>query len=140
MARYTGPKSKIARKLGEAIFGEDKVLARKNYAPGQHGANRVGVDGRNALLRIDAAAQCAAAVDDDQCQLILRTVGLEAVNRNQTGELYNFIQAFRGSAAAGDVHNLIALFCGSNNQRAAKTTGTAFYLNGSIFSHVSVPP
>ena len=40
MARYTGPKSKIARKLGEAIFGEDKVLACKNYAPGQHGANR----------------------------------------------------------------------------------------------------
>ena len=40
MARYTGPKSKIARKLGEAIIGEDKVLARKNYAPGQHGANR----------------------------------------------------------------------------------------------------
>lgn len=40
MARYTGPKSKIARKLGEAIFGEDKVLSRKNYAPGQHGANR----------------------------------------------------------------------------------------------------
>ena len=39
MARYTGPKSKIARKLGEPIFGEDKVLARKNYAPGQHGAN-----------------------------------------------------------------------------------------------------
>ena len=40
MARYTGPKSKIARNLGDAIFGEDKVLARKNYAPGQHGANR----------------------------------------------------------------------------------------------------
>ena len=40
MARYTGPKSKIARKLGEASFCEDKVLARKNYAPGQHGANR----------------------------------------------------------------------------------------------------
>ena len=40
MARYTGPKSKIARKLVEAIIGEDKVLARKNYAPGQHGANR----------------------------------------------------------------------------------------------------
>ena len=40
MARYTGPKSKIARRFGEAIFGEDKVLARKNYAPGQHGANR----------------------------------------------------------------------------------------------------
>lgn len=40
MARYTGPKSKIARKMGEPIFGEDKVLSRKNYAPGQHGANK----------------------------------------------------------------------------------------------------
>ncbi len=39
MARYTGPKSKIARKFGEAIFGEDKVLARKTNPPGQHGAN-----------------------------------------------------------------------------------------------------
>ena len=40
MARYTGPKTRIARKLGEAIYGPDKVLAKKNYAPGQHGLNR----------------------------------------------------------------------------------------------------
>ena len=40
MARYTGPKTKIARKFGEAIFGEDKVLQKKNYPPGQHGQNR----------------------------------------------------------------------------------------------------
>ncbi len=40
MARYTGPKTKIARKLGEPIFGEDKYFAKKNYPPGQHGANR----------------------------------------------------------------------------------------------------
>ncbi len=40
MARYTGPKSKIARKFGDAIFGPDKVLERKNYAPGQHGATK----------------------------------------------------------------------------------------------------
>ena len=40
MARYTGPKSKIARKLGEPIFGEDKVLVKKNYPPGQHGLNK----------------------------------------------------------------------------------------------------
>ena len=39
MARYTGPKTKIARKFGEPIFGEDKVLARRNF-PGQHGANK----------------------------------------------------------------------------------------------------
>ena len=40
MARYTGPKSKIARKFGEAIFGPDKVLSKKNYPPGQHGNGR----------------------------------------------------------------------------------------------------
>ena len=40
MARYTGPKSKIARKFGEPIFGEDKVLAKKNFPPGQQGANK----------------------------------------------------------------------------------------------------
>jgi len=40
MARYTGPKSKIARKFGEAIFGEDKSFDKKNYPPGQHGNNR----------------------------------------------------------------------------------------------------
>jgi len=40
MARYTGPKSKIARKFGEPIFGPDKAFENKNYPPGQHGANR----------------------------------------------------------------------------------------------------
>lgn len=40
MARYTGPKTKIARKFGEAIFGEDKSLTKRNYPPGQHGINR----------------------------------------------------------------------------------------------------
>ena len=40
MARYTGPKSKIARRFGEPIFGADKVLSKKNYAPGMHGNNR----------------------------------------------------------------------------------------------------
>jgi small subunit ribosomal protein S4 len=40
MAKYTGPKTKIARKFGEAIFGADKVLSKKNYPPGQHGNNR----------------------------------------------------------------------------------------------------
>jgi small subunit ribosomal protein S4 len=37
MARYRGPKTKIARKFGEPIFGPDKVLERKNYPPGMHG-------------------------------------------------------------------------------------------------------
>ena len=40
MARYTGPKTKIARKFGEPIFGPDKVLQKRNFPPGQHGQNR----------------------------------------------------------------------------------------------------
>lgn len=40
MARYTGPKTKIARKFGEAIFGDDKAFDKRNYPPGQHGQNR----------------------------------------------------------------------------------------------------
>ena len=40
MARYTGPKTKIARKFGESIFGEDKSFEKRNYPPGQHGNNR----------------------------------------------------------------------------------------------------
>jgi small subunit ribosomal protein S4 len=40
MARYRGPKSKIARKFREPIFGPDKVLEKKNYGPGQHGPNK----------------------------------------------------------------------------------------------------
>ncbi|MFT5964300.1 MAG: small subunit ribosomal protein S4 [Flavobacterium sp.] len=37
MARYTGPKTRIARKFGEAIFGDDKAFERRSYPPGQHG-------------------------------------------------------------------------------------------------------
>lgn len=37
MARYTGPKSKIARRFREPIFGADKALDRRPYGPGQHG-------------------------------------------------------------------------------------------------------
>ncbi|HHZ98206.1 MAG TPA: 30S ribosomal protein S4 [Candidatus Marinimicrobia bacterium] len=43
MARYIGPKAKIARKFGENIFGNakiTKILERKNYSPGQHGQSR----------------------------------------------------------------------------------------------------
>ena len=40
MARYTGPKTKIARKFGEPIFGEDKSFEKRNYPPGQHGNAR----------------------------------------------------------------------------------------------------
>ena len=40
MARYTGPKTKIARKFGEPIYGPDKYFEKRNYAPGMHGSNK----------------------------------------------------------------------------------------------------
>ena len=40
MARYTGPKTKVARKFGEPIFGPDKAFEKKNFPPGQHGLTR----------------------------------------------------------------------------------------------------
>lgn len=40
MARYTGPKTKIARKFGQPIFGDDKSFEKKKYPPGMHGPNK----------------------------------------------------------------------------------------------------
>ncbi|MRI62893.1 30S ribosomal protein S4 [Ornithobacterium rhinotracheale] len=40
MARYTGPRTKIARKFGQPIFGDDKAFEKRKYPPGQHGPNR----------------------------------------------------------------------------------------------------
>jgi small subunit ribosomal protein S4 len=40
MARYTGPKSKVARSLGEAVYGPDRSFDKKSFPPGQHGLNR----------------------------------------------------------------------------------------------------
>lgn len=40
MARYTGPKTRIARKFGEPIFGHDKYFEKRNFPPGQHGADK----------------------------------------------------------------------------------------------------
>ena len=40
MARYIGPKTKIARKFGDPIYGPDKYFERKNFPPGQHGLNK----------------------------------------------------------------------------------------------------
>lgn len=40
MARYRGPKTKIARRMGEAIFGPDSSFEKRKYGPGQHGNTR----------------------------------------------------------------------------------------------------
>ncbi|MDD7101599.1 MAG: 30S ribosomal protein S4 [Bacteroidaceae bacterium] len=40
MAKYTGPKTRIARKFGEPIYGPDKSFEKRNFPPGQHGHDR----------------------------------------------------------------------------------------------------
>lgn len=40
MARYTGPKTKIARKFREPIYGADRAFEKRNYPPGQHGVSK----------------------------------------------------------------------------------------------------
>ena len=50
MARYRGPKAKIARRFREAIFGPSKALEKKNYPPGMHGnARRRGKESEYAV-------------------------------------------------------------------------------------------
>ena len=39
MSRYTGPSWKVSRRLGISLSGTGKELARRPYAPGQHGQN-----------------------------------------------------------------------------------------------------
>ncbi|MGV3631424.1 MAG: 30S ribosomal protein S4 [Bacteroidota bacterium] len=40
MARYTGPKTKIARRFKDPIFGPDKAMEKRPYGPGQHGPSK----------------------------------------------------------------------------------------------------
>ena len=40
MARYRGPKAKIARRFNDPIFGPSKAVQKKAYPPGQHGRGR----------------------------------------------------------------------------------------------------
>jgi len=49
MARYRGPKQKIARRFGEPIFGPSKALERKAYGPGQHGRTRKGKESEYSI-------------------------------------------------------------------------------------------
>ena len=49
MARYRGPKQKIARRFKEPIFGPSKALERKPFPPGQHGRNRRGKESEYAV-------------------------------------------------------------------------------------------
>lgn len=85
MARYIGPKSKIARKFGEPIFGPDKVLSKKNYPPGQHGnARRRKTSEYGIQLREKQRAKYTYGVLEKQFRL---TFEKAARSRGITGEV-----------------------------------------------------
>ena len=103
-------------------------------------ADRVDVDGGDALLGIEAAAESAAAVDDDERQLIFGGAGLEAVDGLEAGELNDPVEDLGSDAAAGDVHDFILLLCSLDGQGAAEAAGTFFYTDCSVFCHFDLPP
>ena len=92
MARYTGPKSKIARKFGEPIFGPDKVLSKKNYPPGQHGNGRKKKTSEYGIqLREKQKAKYTYGVLEKQFRNLFEK---DARSRGITGEvLLQFLEA-----------------------------------------------
>jgi len=81
MARYIGPKSRIARKFKEPIFGPDKVLEKKNYPPGQHGLSK------------KRAKQSEYAVQLQEKQKAKYTYG---ILERQFAKIYNMAQRAHG--------------------------------------------
>src|SRR6218665_737467 len=81
MARYTGPKSRIARKFKEPIFGPDKSLEKKNYPPGQHGLSK------------KRAKQSEYAVQLQEKQKAKYTYG---ILERQFAKIYNMAQRAHG--------------------------------------------
>ena len=66
MGRYIGPKTRIARKFGEAIFGIDRAFEKKNYPPGQHGRNRKKVSEYGTQLKEKQKAKAIYGVQEKQ--------------------------------------------------------------------------
>ncbi|MCL2247093.1 MAG: 30S ribosomal protein S4 [Lentimicrobiaceae bacterium] len=92
MARYTGPKTKIARKFKEPIFGPDKYLSKKNYPPGQHGRNKRGKTSQYAeqLLEKQKAKYTYGMLERQFKKLFLKAASKKGV----TGDnLMKFIES-----------------------------------------------
>ncbi|MFT7083826.1 MAG: small subunit ribosomal protein S4 [Nonlabens sp.] len=77
MARYRGPKAKIARRFREAIFGPSKALEKKNYPPGMHGnARRRGKESEYAVqLKEKQKAKYTYGILEKQFRLMFEKAG-----------------------------------------------------------------
>jgi small subunit ribosomal protein S4 len=84
MARYNGPKQKIARRYREPLFGPSKALDRKNYGPGQHGKNKKNkVSGFGVQLMEKQKAKYSYGVLERQFRLIFKRA---AAMKGSTGD------------------------------------------------------
>ncbi len=92
MARYTGPRVKIARRFGEPIMGPSKALSKKNYPPGMHGRGRRGKKSEYALqLTEKQKAKYTYGILEKQFRLLFQKA---SVKSGITGEnLLKFCEA-----------------------------------------------
>lgn len=92
MARYRGPKQKIARRFKEPLFGPSKSLERKPYAPGQHGRTRRGKESEYAIqLKEKQKAKYTYGLLERQFRNLFKKA---ARKRGVTGEtLLRFLEA-----------------------------------------------
>lgn len=86
MARYTGPKTKIARKFGEPIYGSDKYYEKRNFPPGQHGAakKRKKVSEYGMQLNEKQKAKYTYGILERQFR---KTYALASTKKGVTGEI-----------------------------------------------------
>jgi len=86
MARYTGPKTKIARKFGEPIYGSDKNYEKRNFPPGQHGAakKRKKVSEYGMQLNEKQKAKYTYGILERQFR---KTYALASTKKGVTGEI-----------------------------------------------------
>jgi len=87
MARYTGPRSKIARKFKEPIFGPDRVLEKKAYPPGQHGFGKKRGGRRSEYADQLSEKQKAKYTYGILERQFRKTFGKAARTKGKTGEL-----------------------------------------------------
>ena len=85
MARYRGPKGKIARRFKEPIFGPSKALDRRKFGPGQHGKGRKKASEYATQLLEKQKAKYTYGLLEKQCR---NTFKKASRRKGVTGEVF----------------------------------------------------